>query len=506
MKLYDDRTPMGRIRKTRSTPGSQAGVAPCAPVLLWVGWLTLALLVAMGIPANAEEPAASPFVEVGRTVRPSVVNIRVVRMMSDAGIGMSPLQEMYRQFFPDQAGKGGKFEISPTGSGFVASDSGDVLTNHHVIMAADEIFVRFSGEQREYRAELVGADPNTDLALLQIDPGGRSLTPLEFADSDAVQVGQWAIAVGNPFGNLESSLTVGVVSAKGRGDLVIGKMTPRYQDFIQTDASINHGNSGGPLVDRHGRVIGVNTAISEKGQGIGFAVPSNLVRQIYAQLRENGRVIRGYLGIRTEDVVQIVGEEIPGEPEKGARILAVVPGAPAAQADLRPGDIVIGFGGKPVSSRRQLQFAIAAAEPGAAIDVEFVREGRRSEVALTPTEWNESPDSDAAPTADHWLGIEVAALDGIDPRVTKLKEAIGVSATTGVLVVGVDEDQPGAEAGIRPGDVIVSIEGRQLTGMADWNEARNLFASVRRDLTVLVRTSGMENYVRIRPRTAGVEN
>ncbi|PID81660.1 peptidase, partial [bacterium DOLZORAL124_64_63] len=253
-------------------------------------------------PAQAQIPS-SPFIEVGRTVRPAVVNIRITRSVSDEGVGTSPLQEMFRQFFPDEEGKGGRFEMPSTGSGFIVDASGEILTNHHVIMDAEAIFVRFSGERQEYRAELVGDDPSTDLALIRIDPAGRRLPVLEFADSEQLEVGAWAVAVGNPFGNLESSLTVGVVSAKGRNDLFIGGLTPRYQDFIQTDASINFGNSGGPLVDVRGRVIGVNTAINQSGQGIGFAVPSNMVRRIYRDLREHGRVIRGYLGVRTEDVV-----------------------------------------------------------------------------------------------------------------------------------------------------------------------------------------------------------
>ena len=452
------------------------------------------------------DESASPFVSVGETVRPGVVNIRTVRTTTDEGVGTGPLQEMFRQFFPDEVGKGGKFEISPTGSGFVVDSAGDILTNHHVIARAEAIFVRFSGEQREYRAELVGTDPNTDLALIRIHAGSRDLAVLEFADSDKVRVGEWAIAVGNPFGNLESSLTVGVVSAKGRGDLVIGSMTPRYQDFIQTDASINFGNSGGPLVDVAGRVIGVNTAINEKGQGIGFAVPSNLARQVYLQLNEHGRVIRGYLGIRTEDVVQVVGEEVPGEPDSGARILSVLGGSPADQAGLLVGDIVVGFSGKKVVSRRQLQFLIASTSPGREVVCEFVREGKRKGIRLTPVEWiAEEPGGTVSPAVG-WLGMEVAALAGLDPRVFRLKEALGVTGTAGIMVVEVQEDQPGAEAGIRPGDVLVSIEGRELDELEDWNEARNLFAVRRQTLSILVRTGGRENYVQVNPRYAGVEN
>ncbi|MBU8871473.1 MAG: trypsin-like peptidase domain-containing protein [Gemmatimonadales bacterium] len=429
-----------------------------------------------------------------------------MRSTTDQGVGTGPLQEMFRQFFPDEVGKGGKFEISPTGSGFVVDPDGDILTNHHVIAKADAIFVRFSGEQKEYRAELVGSDPNTDLALLRIDAAQRDLPVLEFADSDEVMVGEWAIAVGNPFGNLESSLTVGVVSAKGRGDLVIGSMTPRYQDFIQTDASINFGNSGGPLVDVAGRVIGVNTAINQKGQGIGFAVPSNLTRQVYGQLKEHGRMIRGYLGIRTEDVVQVVGEEVQGEPDSGARVLTVLADSPADQAGLLVGDIVVEFSGKKVLSRRQLQFLIAGANPGQEVSCDFIRDGKRNGIRLIPVEWIEEKAGAAVSQAFGWLGMEVASLAGVDPRVFRLKEAMGVTGMTGIMVIAVQEDQPGAEAGIRPGDVLVSIEGRELIKLDDWDEARNLFVTRRQPLSLLVRTGGVENYVQVKPRFEGVEN
>jgi serine protease Do len=450
--------------------------------------------------------SASPFVAVGETVRPAVVNIRIVRSMTAGGIGTSPLQDMYDKFFPREEGKGGRFESPSTGSGFVVDAGGEILTNHHVIDGADDIFVRFSGEKKEYRAELVGTDPNTDLALLRIDPSGRELPVLEFGDSDQVKVGSWAIAVGNPFGNLESTLTVGVVSAKGRGDLRIGGLTPRYQDFIQTDASINFGNSGGPLVDVHGRLIGVNTAINQKGQGIGFAVPSNLVTTIYHQLQEHGRVIRGYLGIMTEDVVQVVGEENPDEPASGARILEVVSGSPAETGGLLAGDIVVGYDGRPVDSRRQLLFMIAGSAVGQEVEIEIVRAGQRKGFQVRPVEWiQEEPEAEAT-KASHWLGMEVASADSGDPRVVRLKEALGVTATTGVMVVMVQDGQPAAEAGIRPGDLLVSIAGHEIIDLESYDQVRTLLAPSRDLLSVLVRTGSMENYVSVQPRPEGLEN
>ena len=492
--------------------GGSGGMTDCAFVfvlsalVLSMLFLASALLPSVAAAAQVTASAESPFIAVSRAVRPAVVNIRIVKSVNAEGVGTSPLQEMYRQFFPDEEGKGGRFESPATGSGFVVAASGDILTNHHVIADADAIFVRFSGEKREYRAELVGSDPNTDLALLRIDPAGRQLPVLNFGDSEALEVGAWAIAVGNPFGNLESTLTVGVVSAKGRGDLEIGGLTPRYQDFIQTDASINFGNSGGPLVDITGKVVGVNTAISQRGQGIGFAVPSRLVQVIYGQLRTNGRVIRGYLGAATEDVVQIVGEEVAGEPPAGARVVRVVPDSPAAAAGLQVGDVVVGFAGEPVDSRRQLLFLVAAAVPGEELDMEFVRDGSPHAVRVRPVEWIEEESAGHASQAARWLGMEVASLDGGDPRVTRMREAYGVTATTGVMVVAVQEDQPAADAGIRPGDVLISIAEQEITDLESYEQVRALLAPRREPLSVRLRTGGMENTVMVQPVSRGIEN
>ncbi|MFO7654085.1 MAG: trypsin-like peptidase domain-containing protein [Candidatus Krumholzibacteriia bacterium] len=455
-------------------------------------------------PINRDQPR-SPFVDVGREVRPAVVNIRTVRSVTRGGVDTGPLAEMFRQFFPEGEGGGdNRFENPGSGSGFVIAGAGDILTNHHVIDRADAIFVRFSGETEEYPAELVGTDPNTDLALIRIAPGDRRLRVLEYADSDEVEVGDWAIAVGNPFGHLEGSLTVGVVSAKGRGDLVIQGLTPRYQDFLQTDASINFGNSGGPLVDIHGRVIGVNTAISAGGQGIGFAVPSNLARRVAEQLVAHGRVIRGYLGLRTEGVVVRAGEPAPEGVRAGARVVGVTPGSPAAAAGVQEGDVVVSFAGREIRNNRQLLFLVADSPLEVPIDLEVVRDGKRRRFEVRLVEFES--DSRPAPAATGpWLGMEVASLTSADPRAQRLKEALGVTATSGVLVVEVEEGQPAAEAGIRPGDVLVAVNGRDIVDPVGWERLRAELAGRYEPLTVLLRTGDVENYVVVRPSDPGVE-
>jgi S1-C subfamily serine protease len=328
-----------------------------------------------------------------------------------------------------------------------------------------------------------------ELALLRIDPAGRDLPYLGFGDSDGLQVGDWVVAVGNPFGNLEGSMTVGILSATGRGDLNIQGLTPRYQDFLQTDASINFGNSGGPLVDVRGRVVGVNTAINTQGQGIGFAVPSRMVRHIHAQLATNGRVIRGWLGASAHD-------------RDGAVVLGeIVPGSPAEAAGLAEGDRLLSFAGSPVSSQRQLQFLVAESPVGEAVECTVERGGESRRLAVTLTELDLQRLSEVAEA--HWLGLEMADLSGTDPKVARLKETLGIEATTGVMVVAVETGRPGAEAGIRPGDVLVAIEDRDLPDLTAWHAARSSLGGRREPLNLLVRTGTSERFVQVTPRDAG---
>ncbi len=440
------------------------------------------------VDVNADVPR-SPFVAVGEAVRPAVVSIRITRAVGEDGVDRTPLQEMYRQFFPERGGEGGRFENPGTGSGFVIDPAGEILTNHHVISGADRIWVRFAGGDREYAAELVGSDPLTDLALIRIDPDGRDLAHLAFGDSESLQVGDWVVAVGNPFGNLEGSMTVGILSAKGRGGLNIQGLTPRYQDFLQTDASINFGNSGGPLVDIQGRVVGVNTAVNTAGQGIGFAVPSRLVQRIHADLARDGRVVRGWLGAAVH------------ERDGGLVIGQVLSDSPAAAAGLQEDDRLLRFAGRAVSSQRDLQFLVADTPLGEPVNCTIERDGGRQELSVTLVELD--PERIDAAGGRHWLGLEVADLADGDPRVRRLKETLGIEAATGVLVVAVEAGRPGAEAGIRPGDVLVAIEDRDLSDLAAWRRARAALGGQRDALTLLVRTGANERFVQVTPRDAG---
>ncbi len=465
--------------------------------------------------ASATPGQRSPFVAVGRLVGPSVVNIRTTRSVTQGGLDESPLLEMFQQFFPRPDDPGAQqFGRSGTGSGFVVSADGDILTNHHVIAGADAVYVRFSDQRREYTARVAGSDPNTDLALLKIQ-ADRPLKPLEFGDSDAIEVGDWAIAIGNPFGNLEGSLTVGVISAKGRSDLVIVGGTPRYQDFIQTDASINFGNSGGPLVDIDGRVIGINTAVNTGGQGIGFAIPGNLARRVYEQLRDHGRVIRGYLGVQTETPLAqapagagggSAGSSDGDDTPAGAQVVSVLPDSPAARAGMQVGDLIVEFSGRPVNGQRELQFLVAETPPGREVPCVLLRGGARQTVRVTLTEMPARGAEDAAPDGPgRWLGMEVAGLSDPIPRVRKLKEALGVTGDRGVMVIDVAADGPAAAAGVKAGDVIVEADGQPLAGLDDYREVSSRASGRSDPVRLLIRTGKQESYVLVHPRPSGME-
>ncbi len=463
----------------------------------WPGAAALLLgLLAAAPPVAAAE--RSPFVAVGERVRPAVVSIRTVRSVTRGGVDLNPMQEMFRRFFPGgREGSREDFELPSTGSGFLIGDGRHVMTNHHVIAQADAVFVRYAGQQREREATLVGSDAATDLAVLEIGDG-PARPALSFGDSDALAVGDWAIAVGNPFGNLEGSLTVGVISAKGRSDLVISGGTPRYQDFIQTDASINFGNSGGPLVDIEGRVIGVNTAVNTGGQGIGFAVPSNLAAWIGDQLIAHGRVVRGYLGVRT---VSPGGEA--GSPGAGAEVAAVAAGTPAENVGFKRGDVIVSFAGRPVRSPHDLQFLVARTAPGQEVEVGIRRGGDEMSLPVVLAELQPAGEEGGAP--GDGLGLEAASLADPSARVERLRQTLGLEAGPGVIVVSVEPDGPAAEAGIRPGDVLVSIAGRELPDLDAYRRLLGELGERSDPVPVLVRTGTVENYVTISPRRRGVE-
>lgn len=473
--------------------------------------LTLVTLVAAP-PATAQDAAPklnagvqSPFAVVAERVMPAVVSITANKTFSHPDV--SPDSDLFR-FFPRERGLRRDMEMPGAGSGFVVSADGYVLTNNHVIADANSVEVLLPGAREALDAEIIGQDPSTDLALLKIDPKGQKLSPLVFADSDAVKVGDWAIAIGNPLGQLAGSLTVGVISAKGRSDLNIQGGAPRYQDFLQTDAAINFGNSGGPLVDIHGRVIGVNTAINATGQNIGFTIPSNLAMKVYTQLRAKGRVVRGYLGVRMTTLSREMAEGRDLGVRSGVMVDDVVGDSPASRAGLRPGDVITAFNGEAITDSRDLQFKVADAPVGERARIEIHREGRTQQLEVVLAELTEnalaatpSPRGDA-PAADgeSWLGITVASLaDRADPRVDELVETYGIADREGVVVVAVEPGSPADRARLRPGDVIVEIVNSSVATLEDFREAARRYRERTKQIAVLVRRGEMSSFVTIDP-------
>ena len=444
----------------------------------------------------------SPFVKVAEEVTPAVVAIRTIHSAGED----SGLQEMFREFFPKERHfRHPDFDVPGAGSGFLVSPDGYIVTNNHVITDADEIRVKLAGEDDPYLAQIVGSDPATDLAVIKIE-APSPLSYLRFGDSDAIRVGDWAIAIGNPLGQLEGSLTVGVISAKGRTDLAIaGADLLRYQDFLQTDAAINPGNSGGPLVDIQGNVIGVNTAINRSGQGIGFAIPARLTHYIYQQIVEYGRVRRGYLGIQMSSLHDWKTRHPECKATSGVVVSEVLEGTPANKGGLRPGDVLVAFDGIAVGSIPELRFRVAESPVGSTVHLDVLREAKALSLEVVLDEYDEaavaamlSPKDLSRPGKD-WLGLDVSALNSEDPRVEELKERFDLGGDDGVLVISVEKDSPADRARLRSGDIIVEIEGLAISDIEAYEKQSAALADATRPLSFLVRRGDMNSYMELVP-------
>jgi serine protease Do/serine protease DegQ len=327
------------------------------------------------------------FVDVAQHVRPAVVHLGTIQRAKNRrgpNLPQGNDDPFFRDFFNQFFGSEGpdsrsEFRRPGLGSGVIIDKRGLVLTNFHVVKGADEILIRLS-DKREYRGQILGTDPKTDLAVVKFQPD-HELTVASLGNSDALRVGEWAIAIGNPFG-LDQTVTVGVISATGRSDVGIAT----YENFIQTDASINPGNSGGPLVNLKGQVIGVNTAIVAAGQGIGFAIPINMVKRVVDQLVDKGKVVRGWLGVALQplspDLAQSLG--LPGT--NGAVVGSTITGSPAAQAGLQQGDVIVAYDSTPVDDYRHVQRLVAETRVGKSVTLQIVRKKQKMDVAVTIAE------------------------------------------------------------------------------------------------------------------------
>jgi serine protease Do len=411
-------------------------------------------------------PAGAPagFADLAEKLSPSVVNIKVTKVERAMGPGFmgpegfgpgSPFGDFFERFFREMPKAPHEFRQQGAGSGFIISKDGLIVTNNHVVEGAKEVTVTLANKE-EYPAKVVGRDPKTDIALLKIQPKG-TLPVAGLGDSDRLRVGEWVVAVGNPFG-LSNTVTAGIVSAKGR---VIG--AGPYDDFIQTDASINPGNSGGPLFNLQGEVVGINTAIIPNGQGIGFAVPVNLVKNLLPQLEAKGEVTRGYLGVSVQEVTPELAKSLNLKDKKGALVADVTKTSPAEAAGLKRGDVITGFDGKEITEMHNLPTLVAATPIGKDVPVAILRDGREQTLRVTVGRMPGERD-ELSPLAERGPGKWGLALRDLD---TRTAQRLGLSPGDGVLVVTVQPGSAADRAGIRTGDVILEVNRQKVTSVKE---------------------------------------
>jgi len=452
----------------------------------------------MTIEAGAADRPDS-FADQVERLSPAVVNISTTTIVSEGpamDMPQFPPGSPFEDFFKNFGDNDRKRRASSLGSGFIIDDAGIVVTNFHVIENAEEITVTLADET-SFNATVLGQDQKTDIAVLKIDPGDVDLTAVPFGDSDSLRVGDWVLAIGNPFG-LGGTVTAGIVSARGR-DIGNGP----YDDFIQTDASINRGNSGGPLFNTDGEVIGINTAIfSQTGGsvGIGFAISSNLAKRVTAQLAEFGTTRRGWLGVFIQEITPDIAESLGLDVAAGALVSTVNENSPAQAAGLEPGDVIVSFDGKMIDKMRDLPRIVAETEIGATVPVKVIRNGKSMEVQVTLGELEKAElvgivNGEAAGDTESFdrLGFTVENLNA------ELAAELGLDASArGVVVTEVAEGGPAAAKGLQVGDIIKRFGQRRVEDAADLGKsvAETLEAG-RAGVLLLVESEGRERFIQI---------
>lgn len=439
-------------------------------ILIWIAAPLAAFmfLFVHPIQANAQPAAPGSFADLAEKLGPTVVNIYTTQTVKSRRLPYhdffndddKSMPERFKRFF----GKPQPHEQTPRreqkktslGSGVIVSSDGYILTNNHVVADADTINIRFSNFE-EYEAKIIGRDPKTDIALVKIKPK-HPLPTITFGDSDKLRVGDWVIAIGNPYG-FEQTVTAGIVSGKGRS---IGNGP--YANFIQTDASINPGNSGGPLIDINGKMVGVNSAIySQSGGniGIGFAIPVNMAQNIMTQLRDTGTVTRGWLGVMIQHVTPELAKEFNLERPIGALVGEVSSDSPAEKAGIKPGDVIIAFNGKEISQMSMLPAIVAQTAVGSKADVTLIRKGKEKKVKVTISKLEEDQKifGAAESDAEENLGLTVQEIT------PELAQSLGLKEKTGLLVANAEPGTPAFEAGIKRGDLILEVNRQTVSDL-----------------------------------------
>ncbi len=425
----------------------------------------LTLVWTCAVPVSLQAAFVPDFVALSEQLKPAVVNISTSKTVRSArpmlpGLrspGNDLFEDFFEHFFQGQPNR--PRQQRSLGSGFIISADGYILTNDHVVNGADEIKVKLA-DGRTFTAELQGGDSKLDLALLKIDTGDEKLPVSILGDSESLKVGEWVMAIGNPFG-LAQTVTVGIVSAKGR---VIG--AGPYDDFIQTDASINPGNSGGPLFNSRGQVVGINTAIVAGGQGIGFAIPVDIAKDVVAQLRDTGQVVRGWLGV----MVQAMSEELAAsfglKEARGALVTEVTAGSPADQAGIQRGDVILSVNGRPVDEMNDLPKQVAALPVGEQARVTIYRDGKERQLKVKIGRLSDEEEVAADRSGmEEKLGLSLA-----DPS-PELLRRYGMEEGRGALVTAVSPDGPAATSGLQAGDLIIEANGSAVENTADLGRA-----------------------------------
>jgi len=437
------------------------------------------------IPSKSDFPSLSSIVS---KVAPAVVNISTVRVVRGPGPVFKyffgpfeegdPFKEFFERFFGDIPQR--EFRQKSLGSGFIISKDGYILTNNHVVEKATEIRVRLLNKE-QFEAKVIGRDPKTDIALIKIK-ANHSLSAATLGDSDALRVGDWVIAIGNPFG-LGHTVTVGIISAKER---IIG--AGPYDNFLQTDAAINPGNSGGPLVNLEGEVVGINTAIVAQAQGIGFAIPINMAKYILSQLKERGKVMRGWLGVMIQEVTPEIAHALGLKEVKGALVADVTPGSPADKADIRRGDVIIEYNGKKIEEMNELPRLVANTPVGKSVPIKIWRNGKIKQLTVKVGELEEKVAKGERRYAPQDLGLKVEELTPY------LAQRLGVKRIHGVVITYVVPGSPAHEAGLSRGDIILKINRHPIEDLNDYQDIINsakpgdtlLFLIERREGTLFV--------------------
>jgi serine protease Do len=448
-------------------------------------------------PGQTPRIQAPNFADLAEQLKPAVVNISTTQVAkgpqrrspggpSPRPFGeRSPYEEFFERFF---GGRNPQRELrrSSLGSGFIINKDGHIVTNNHVVENATDIKVALS-DKEEFDAKVVGRDPKTEVALIKIE-AKRDLPVAPLGNSDQLRVGEWVVAIGNPFG-LGHTVTAGIASAKGR---IIGASA--FDDFIQTDASINPGNSGGPLFNMNGEVVGINTAIVASGQGIGFAIPTNLAKEVLPQLREKGRVTRGWFGVQVQRVTPALAQSFGLERARGALVAEVQSNSPAERAGIQQGDVIVAFKNQTIEEMDELPRVVANTPPGTEVDVRLIRKGQeqtaRVKVGEMPEEQRQTAVGGGSPEAQLGMAVEELPPD--------LARSLGLPDGQGVVVIDVEEGSPADEVGMRRGDVILEVNQKRVATLQDYRAALVPVEGAK-SVLFLIRRGDSVVYVAVRP-------